>query len=146
MKKVILVGFLGAALAAVAMPTAGVSAQGSSASQTLATVHIAKKVTAGGVALDPGTYQLRLTGEHPQAAAGASPESEEFIEFVKAGKVVAREVASVVSKDDIKAVAKGDTPPASGSAKVEMLKGNDYIRIWANKGGTNYLVHLPTGA
>jgi hypothetical protein len=146
MKKLILVGVLGAAAAAVGMPTAHVSAQSANANTTLATVRIARKVTAGGSALDPGTYQLRLTGEHPQPAAGASPDAEEFVEFVKSGKVVAREVATVVSKDDIKEVAKGETPPAPGTAKVELLKGNDYLRIWANKGGTNYLVHLPTGA
>jgi hypothetical protein len=145
MKKVILAGFLGAALAAVAVP-ATVSAQGAKANTTLATVNISRKVTAGGTALTPGSYQLRLTGEHPQAAAGESPDSEEFIEFVKGGKVVAREVATVVSRDDIKSVGKGESTPASGSAKVQLLKGNDYIRIWANKGGTSYLIHLPTGA
>jgi hypothetical protein len=146
MKKLILVGFLGASLAAVVMPPAHVSAQGAKANTTLATVNISRKVTAGGTALTPGSYQLRLTGEHPQPAAGESPDSEEFVEFVKGGKVVAREVATVVSRDDIKSVGKGESTPASGSARVELLKGNDYIRIWANKGGTSYLIHLPTGA
>ena len=146
MKNLILVGVLGAAMAAVAMPAAHVSAQAMNGNMALATVHLAKKVTAGGTALEPGTYQLRLTNDHPQAAAGESPDSEVFVEFVKAGKVVAREVATVVSKDDIKAVGKGDPAPASGTAKVELLKGNDYIRVWANKSGTNYLIHLPTGA
>jgi hypothetical protein len=146
MKKLILVGVLGAALAAVAMPSAHVSAQVMDRNMTLATVHISKKVMAGGSQLEPGTYQLRLTSDHPAAAAGESPDSEVFVEFLKAGKVVAREVATVVSKDDIKAVAKGESAPASGTARVELLKGNDYIRVWANKGGTNYLLHLPTGA
>src|SRR5262249_47349223 len=145
MKKWLFAGILGAALAAVGMPTAHVSAQTPS-NMALATVHLTKKVMAGGSALEPGTYQLRLTTDHPQAAAGESPDSEVFVEFVKGGKVAAREVATVVSKDDIKSVAKGESAPASGTAKVELLKGNDYIRIWANKGGTNYLVHLPTGA
>ena len=27
-----------------------------------------------------------------------------------------------------------------------MLKGNDYLRVWINKGGNHYLIHLPTGA
>jgi hypothetical protein len=26
---------------------------------------------------------------------------------------------------------------------VEALKGGDYIRVWINRGGHNYLVHLP---
>lgn len=144
MKKLILVGILSAA-AAVAMPAQHVSAQGAS-NMNLATVHLSRKVTAGGNALEPGTYQLRLTTDHPQPAAGESPDSEVFVEFLRGGKVVAREVATVVSKDDIKSVAKGDSAPASGTAKVELLKGNDYVRVWANKGGTNYLIHLPTGA
>lgn len=146
MKKLILVGVLGAAVAAVGLPTAHVSAQAMNNNMALATVHLSKKVTAGGNSLEPGTYQLRLTNDHPQAAAGESPDAEVFVEFVKAGKVVAREVATVVSKDDIKEVAKGESAPASGTAKVELLKGDDYIRVWVNKGGTNYLVHLPTGA
>ena len=24
-----------------------------------------------------------------------------------------------------------------------MLKGNDYVRVWINKGGNHYLIHLP---
>jgi hypothetical protein len=34
-------------------------------------------------------------------------------------------------------------PPASGASKVQMLKGNDDLRIWINRGGTHYLMHLP---
>ena len=28
-------------------------------------------------------------------------------------------------------------------AKVETLKGGDYVRLWINKGGNHYLVHFP---
>ena len=28
-------------------------------------------------------------------------------------------------------------------AKVEMLKGNDYLRVWINRAGVNYLIHFP---
>jgi len=35
-----------------------------------------------------------------------------------------------------------DTPPPSGGSKVETLKGGDYTRVWINKGGNYYLVHL----
>jgi hypothetical protein len=24
-----------------------------------------------------------------------------------------------------------------------MLKGNEYLRIWVNRGGNQYLIHLP---
>jgi hypothetical protein len=36
--------------------------------------------------------------------------------------------------------------PAPGSAKVETLKGGDYVRVWINKGGENYLINLPKAA
>jgi hypothetical protein len=26
---------------------------------------------------------------------------------------------------------------------VELLKGEDYLRVWINRGGNHYLVHLP---
>jgi hypothetical protein len=26
------------------------------------------------------------------------------------------------------------------------LKGNDYVRVWFNKGGNHYLIYFPTGA
>ena len=140
--KHVLVGALAMALAAVVAPT--LTAQTADKAMSLGSVHLSKKVMAEGKTLDPGTYQLRLTSDHPEPAAGESPESEQYVEIMRAGKVVAREVATVVSKDDIKSIAKGDTPPASGAAKVELLKGDDYIRVWVNKGGTHYLLHLPT--
>jgi len=143
MRRLMLVGILGAALAAVGMPPAHVSAQ---ANMTLATVQIPRKVMAGGQPLAAGSYQLRLTSDTPQAAAGETPDSEVYVEFLRGGKVAGREVATVVSKADIGSVAKGEAPPASGSAKVELLKGNEYLRVWVNKGGTNYLIHLPTGS
>ena len=39
-----------------------------------------------------------------------------------------------------KKIAKMATP-ASGTSKVQTLKGNEYIRVWINQGGTHYLVH-----
>jgi hypothetical protein len=30
-----------------------------------------------------------------------------------------------------------------GSSRVEMLKGGEYLRVWVNRGGHNYLLHLP---
>jgi len=144
MRNLILVGILGAAFAAVGMPPVPVSAQASN--MTLATVNIPRKVMAEGKPLPAGSYQLRLTTDKPQAAAGETPDSEVYVEFVRGGKVEAREVATVVSKADISSVAKGQAPPASGTAKVELLKGNDYLRVWVNKGGTHYLIHLPTGS
>jgi len=39
-----------------------------------------------------------------------------------------------------------DAPPKVNGSKVELLKGGDYVRVWINKGGNHYLLHLPTAA
>jgi hypothetical protein len=36
--------------------------------------------------------------------------------------------------------------PPVNSSKVEMLKGGDYLRVWINSGGNNYLIHFSTEA
>jgi hypothetical protein len=137
MKRLVFVGALAGALAAGAA-----FAQGTT---SLGTVHIAKALMADGKRLPAGTYQVRLTTDEPKAAAGQSPAAERYVEFVKGGKVAGREVASVVSADDIKAIAKG-ARPKPGTSQVEMLKGGDFWRVWINKGGTNYIINLPPGA
>ncbi len=111
----------------------------------LATVHIPRKVNADDQPLRPGTYQVRLTGEALKAATGQTPDLEQWVEFVQGGQVKGKAVASVVPADQIKEVAKvpAAKSPKPGTARVELLKGNDYVRVWINKGGTNYLIHLP---
>ena len=66
---------------------------------------------------------------------------ERWVEFVQGGKVVSREVASVVPAAEAKLVAK-DAPPAPNAVKIQTLKGNEYVRLWFNKGGNHYLVYL----
>jgi len=132
---------LGLAVAAPG-PVAQLSAQGNTA---LGSVHIPRKLMADGKPLAAGTYQVRLTGERPQPASGESPDAEQFVEFVQGGKVVAREVATVITAADVATVMKGKGP-AAGSSIVQLLKGNDYMRVWINKGGTHYIINLPTGA
>jgi hypothetical protein len=102
-------------------------------------------VTANGQALPPGTYQIRLTSEELKPGLGQSPEGERYVEFVRGGKVVAREVATVVSNADAATIVKGPKP-ATGGVRVDRLKGNDYVRVWINRGGQNYLIHLPAQA
>jgi len=67
------------------------------------------------------------------------------VEFVQGGQVKGKEIATVVSGPDAKQVIKG-TGPASGGSKVQLLKGSDYIRVWVNRAGTHYLIHLSTQA
>src|SRR5689334_10919257 len=101
MKQLVVMGALIGALGV------GESAQ---APATLGTVHIAKKVMADGKPLAPGTYQVRLTNDTPSPAVGQDPAGEKFVEFVKGGKVVAREVATVITAEDIGKIAKGRKP------------------------------------
>ena len=108
----------------------------------LATVNIPRAVKADGKPLPAGTYQVRLTADEAKPdAVGTSGKLERWVEFVQKGAVKGREVASLLSKGDSTFVVK-DTPPPAGGSKVQLLKGNDYLRVWINKDGTQYLVHL----
>jgi hypothetical protein len=109
---------------------------------SLGTVTLGKKVMADGKPLPAGTYQVRLTSDAPKPGVGQAPDAEKYVEFVKGGKVVGREVATVVSAEDIGKIAKGKKP-ARNSASVELLKGGDYYRVWINRGGTNYIINMP---
>jgi len=111
----------------------------------LGVVHLTHAVTADGKPLPAGTYQVRLTAqEAAPEAVGASKNIERWVEFVQKGVVKGREVVSIVPESEVKTVAK-DAPPRPGASKVQMLKGNEYVRVWINKGGNQYLIHLPTG-
>jgi hypothetical protein len=130
-----------AALVAVAAPR--VSGQTApTAGSSLGSITLPRAVLADGQPLRAGTYQVRLSGDAPTPAVGQSPEGAQYVEFLRNGQVVGREVATVVSAADVDQVAKGRrvTP---GSARVDLLKGADYVRVWINRGGTNYLIHLP---
>ena len=120
---------------------------GSAASgeMTLGNVRVTRNVTADGKPLKAGTYRLRLTADNATPVpAGQTAQLERWVEFLQGSKVVAREVVSIVPQDEIAQVAQ-DKPPASGGSRVDLLKGNDYLRIWVNRGGNHYLIHLPTG-
>ena len=71
---------------------------------------------------------------------------ERWVEFVQGGKVVGREVASIIPADEVKDTQPG--PDLQGSApragtRVELLKGGDYLRVWITRGGVQYLIHMP---
>jgi hypothetical protein len=112
----------------------------------LGVVKLPKKVTADGKPLAAGTYQVKLTSTEAESkATGATPSYERWVEFSQAGQVKGREVASIVPQPEAGKVAK-EPMPAPGRAKVETLKGDDYLRVWINKGGTLYLIHLVNSA
>jgi hypothetical protein len=139
--KYVLVGTLVGALA-MSVSLAAQTQKPGAAGAALGSVTLKTAVMADGQRLGAGTYQVRLTGDSPKPGVGQTPESERYVEFVSGGKVVAREVATVVPQAEIGQVAKGPRPAAGGS-RVDMLKGNDYVRVWINRSGMNYLVHLP---
>jgi hypothetical protein len=135
MKRLVLV-------AALASMMAAGSAYAQGANNSLGSVTLGKKVMADGKPLPAGTYQVRLTTDTPKPGVGQAPDAEKYVEFMKGGKVVGREVATVVSAEDISKIAKGKKP-ARNSASVELLKGGDYYRVWINHGGTNYIINMP---
>jgi hypothetical protein len=139
MKKLI----CGAVLCAWALSAAPSFAQTSGAGTALGSVTLTRGVMADGQRLDAGTYQVRLTNESPKPAVGQSPDGERYVEFVRDGKVVGREVATVVPGNEVAGIAKWNRPP-SDSARVELLRGDDYLRVWFNRNGTHYLINLPT--
>lgn len=141
-----------ATVLATAFAAGSVAAQQPAGGQTttgttnLGTVRITRNVTADGKPLKAGSYQVRLTVEEAKPeVANTDAKLERWAEFTRGGKVMGREVVSIVPNDEIGKVAEG-RPPRPGASKVELLKGNDYLRVWINKGGTHYLIHLPTGA
>jgi hypothetical protein len=109
---------------------------------TFGSIRLPQAVLADGTPLAAGTYQVRITTEHPTPAVGQSANAECWVEFVKAGIVAGRDVASVVSSEDIATVAKGPSPKPSTS-RVDLLKEGEYLRVWMNSGGTHYIVNMP---
>lgn len=115
------------------------------AAKALGTARIPAGVTANGQPLPAGTYSVRLSTDAVTPVVGQGPDAAKWVEFVQAGQVKGKELASVVSPADVKAVAKR-TPPAPGAGMVQTLNGADYVRVWLNSGGTQYLVHLTRAA
>jgi hypothetical protein len=107
----------------------------------LGTVRITQAVMAGGQILESGTYEMRLTGEHVDPLLGQSADAEQMVEFVKDGRVMARDVAEVMP-GSTRAV--GTSGSASSQARVERLKADDFVRVSMNREGERYLIYLPT--
>lgn len=153
MKQFCLVGALAGALfvanaAAYApiAPQGGATAQVPSGETVLGTVSLPRAVMADGKPLPAGSYTLRLTAQTAPPAPGAESSLERWVEFVRGGKVMGRELVSIVPAEEVKDTMPGpDMPGKVGrtGSRVEMLKGGEYLRIWVARGGHNYLIHLP---
>ena len=111
----------------------------------LGSVRLPRAVSADGKPLPAGTYQVRLTAEPAKPdAVGTTQELARWAEFMQGGTVRGREVVNIVPQAEIKMVVK-DAPPPSGGSKVQVLRGNEYLRVWINRGGNHYLMHFPIG-
>ena len=130
------------AKAPLAQPNAEAAPQVPAGELALGTVRVPRKVLADGKPLAAGTYRVRLTTQEATGRApGATPSYERFVEFLQGNQVKGREVASIIADADIAKVAKGRKPGA-GATRVELLRGNDFLRVWINRGGNHYLIHL----
>jgi hypothetical protein len=127
--------------AAVAATLAVVAPESVGAQQTLATIRLPRAVSANGQPLVAGSYGVRVSSDPVTPVVGQPAGAERWVEFVQDGQVSGKELASVVTGSDVQAVVKG-TPPASGTGRVQMLRGGEYLRVWINSGGTQYLIHL----
>jgi hypothetical protein len=136
-----IVAFLLTAFTGVAAAQQG---QAPTTETALGSVRIPRSVKADGKDLKAGTYQVRLTAQDA-APPAVGIIRERWVEFVQGGKVVGREVVSIVPSDEVKDLQPGpDAPPSTRTgSKVEMLKGNDYLRVWINRAGVIYLIHMP---
>jgi len=116
-------------------------ASAQSGSQSLGSVRVTRGVLADGQPLAAGTYTLRLSPDVPTPVAGETPSESRWVEFVRDGKVVGKEMAIVLTSAQITGVV-SEPGPEAGSSKTQLLTGGDYLRIWVKHGGLNYLLHL----
>jgi hypothetical protein len=117
------------------------------AQATLATVRIGHAVLLNGNSVPPGTYQIRLTDDVATPAVGQSPRAEQWVEFLKGGQVVGRELASVIGAGEpspITARPRGTTGTIkTDSARVELLKGGEYVQVRITRNGEHYIINAP---
>ena len=111
----------------------------------LGTVSIPRSVMANGQSLSAGDYDVRLTSDSASPdTVGALTVLERWAEFRQGEDVRGREVVTIVPQDEITYVAKS-AGPGTGSSRVELLREEEYMRVWINQDGTHYLIHLVVG-
>jgi hypothetical protein len=114
------------------------------ASAVLTRVTIPQDVLANGQPLAAGKYDVRLAEEWPDPLDPGDTQGTQRVEFYAGGRLAGRDTALVIPASEIGAIS--EWHPAPGATRVDALKSGDFVRIWVNRDGTNYLIHLPTGA
>ena len=93
-------------------------------------ITIPSNVLADGQRLAAGDYLLRL---------GRSSDGR-WLEFLDGDDVAGRGLAVVIPDGELADVSDN---VLRNEARVVALKEGDYVRVWLNREGVNYLVHLP---
>lgn len=116
----------------------------------LGTITLPRAVMANGETLRAGRYTVRLTAQTAQPTVpGQQADLNRWVEFVQGGTARGREVVSIIPADEVNDTQQGPDLEVNrshvprGGSRVEVLKGGDYVRVWFNRDGNNYLVHLP---
>ncbi len=97
-------------------------------------ITIPAAVLADGEELAAGMYLLRLADDGPESMG-------RWVEFVSGDSVAGRGLAVVISDGEMSEVS--ESGMLRNEAVVVVLKEADYVRVWLNRDGVNYLVHLP---
>lgn len=156
-KHWVLVGILAGSLAASdavaqhkspnTQPTTAATPAAPTGEVALGSFRLPKGVTADGKPLPAGTYTAKVTAQEAKPeAVGTTEPLERWVDLSQGKTVKGREVVVIVPESEIKMVVKDAAPPRGGAAKVQTLRGNDYLRVWFNRAGHHYLIYFPTGA
>ena len=105
-----------------------------------------RRAYATGEALEPGPYRVRLTDESAPVVDQEPATTTRWVEFLheEEGTVAGRALATVVPDADIDDVAADWA--VRNQVRVDELREGDYVRVWLNRSGSSYLIHLPTAA
>src|SRR5262245_59561114 len=136
---------IAAAAVAGLIVTPSVASAQAKPSQLAGSVRINRDVIANGQKLPAGTYAIRTVDTPVKPVKGQTPSEYRWVEFVQGSDVKGREIAVVLSGAPAQKVIKA-AKPAAGASKVELLRGDEYVRVWINNAGSHYLVHLATHA
>lgn len=105
----------------------------------LGTVRTTHPVLVRGEVIQPGTYEIRLTGKHLDPLPGQSKDAAQEFELVRDGMVVARDFAEVLPAP---AVPVGTSGGSQARPRVERLRGNEFLRVSTYRDGERILIHL----